>query len=192
MTCSHVLVQVLVTSSKVCATPPNFALLPNRVQPLSFGSSFSQKEKKLHLGCASQRVLQASADISTELRTPRKSRGEYFTLALKQPGTPPLHLLLQFPTTFHWRYCTSPANEQCSLNIQGVPKNALSECYWTNSTLAQSSEADTPCVWKSIFWLFLTKTKQDQALPSHVYGKIWPHIAQFWLFSPRAPEGPVR
>ena len=31
------------------------------------------------------------------------------------------------------------------------------------------------------FWSFLTKTKQDQALPSHVHGKICPHSTQFWL-----------
>ena len=62
--------------------------------------------------------------------------------------------------------------------LQGVPKNTLSEYYWTHSTLAQSQVADNPFVWKSIFWLFLTKTKQDQALPSHVHGKIWPHSAQ--------------
>ena len=39
--------------------------------------------------------------------------------------------------------------------VQGVPKNALSECYW-----------------RLIFWLFLTKTKQDQAPPSHIHGKM--------------------
>ena len=32
-----------------------------------------------------------------------------------------------------------------------------------------------PCVWRLIFWSFLTKTKQDQAPPSHVNGKIYPH-----------------
>ena len=49
--------------------------------------------------------------------------------------------------------------------------------HWHNHQLA-----NTPYVWKSIFWSFLTKTKQDQALPSHVHGKIWPHSAQFWLW----------
>ena len=38
-------------------------------------------------------------------------------------------------------------------------KNALSKCCcWTHSALAQSPVADTPCVWKSIYWSFLTKT----------------------------------
>ena len=38
--------------------------------------------------------------------------------------------------------------------------------------LARSLFAGTPCVWRLIFWSFLTKTKQDQAPPSHVNGKI--------------------
>ena len=42
-------------------------------------------------------------------------------------------------------------------------KNALSECCWSHSALAQSQVAGTPCVWKSICWSFLTKTKPDQA-----------------------------
>ena len=29
-----------------------------------------------------------------------------------------------------------------------------------------------PCVWKLIFWSFLTNTKPDQAFPNHVHGKI--------------------
>ena len=31
--------------------------------------------------------------------------------------------------------------------------------------MAQSQVADTPCVWKLIFWSFLTKTRPDQAFP---------------------------
>ena len=53
-------------------------------------------------------------------------------------------------------------------------KNALLECCWSHSALAQSQVAGTPCVWKLIFWSFLTKTKPDQAFPSHVHGKIRP------------------
>ena len=56
--------------------------------------------------------------------------------------------------------------------LQGIPKNALLECCWSHSALAQSPFAGTPCVWRLIFWSFLTKTKQDQAPPSHVNGKI--------------------
>ena len=32
--------------------------------------------------------------------------------------------------------------------VQGVPKNALSECCWSQGALAQSQVAGTPCVWK--------------------------------------------
>ena len=59
-----------------------------------------------------------------------------------------------------------------STHVQGVTKNALSECCWSHSALAQSPFAGTPYVWRLIFWSFLTKTKQDQAPPSHVNGKI--------------------
>ena len=68
------------------------------------------------------------------------------------------------------------------MQLQGVPKNALSECCWTHSAAAQSPVANTPCVWKSILCTFLTKTKPNQALPSYEYGKIWPNSAQFWLW----------
>ena len=55
-----------------------------------------------------------------------------------------------------------------SLPLQGVPKKRtfrmLLDPEWTGSI--------TPCVWKSIFWSFLTKTQQDQALPSHVHSKV--------------------
>ena len=34
----------------------------------------------------------------------------------------------------------------------------------------------------SCFCSFLTKTKQDQALPRHFYGEIWPRSTQFWLW----------
>ena len=58
-------------------------------------------------------------------------------------------------------------------HIQGAQKNALSECCWSHSAInvAQSLVAGTPCVWKLIFWLFLTKPKPDQAFPSHVLGE---------------------
>ena len=51
-------------------------------------------------------------------------------------------------------------------------KNALWECCWSHSALAQSQVAGSPCVCKLIFWLFLSKTKPDQAFPSYVHGKI--------------------
>ena len=48
--------------------------------------------------------------------------------------------------------------------------------------LLEPQVAGSPCVWKLIFWSFLTKTKPDQAFPSHVYGKILHHSNQFWLW----------
>ena len=58
-------------------------------------------------------------------------------------------------------------------NVYGVSqKNALSECCWSHSALAQSPFARIRCVWRLIFWSLLTKTKRDQAPPSHVIGKI--------------------
>ena len=74
---------------------------PNNVQPLSFGKSFSQNEKNPQSGSSLQRALQASAEISTDLRAPGKFNGEYSTLVLKQPGTPPLQsVLAQIPHPF--------------------------------------------------------------------------------------------
>ena len=54
----------------------------------------------------------------------------------------------------------------CLLVYRVSQKNALSECCWSHSALAQSPFAGTPCVRKLIFLLFVTKTKQDQAPPS--------------------------
>ena len=58
--------------------------------------------------------------------------------------------------------------------VIGCPKKWLIECCCNHSAQAKSPVAGTPCVW-IFFWSFLTKTKQDQVLPSHVHGKIWPH-----------------
>ena len=62
--------------------------------------------------------------------------------------------------------------------VQGVLKNALSECCWSQGALAQSQVAGTSCVWKLIFWSFLTKTKQDQA-PPHAMVKFSPTALNF-------------
>ena len=58
-------------------------------------------------------------------------------------------------------------SDQNNHDIQGVPINTLSECCWSHSSLAQSPFADTPCVWRLIFWAFLTKTKR-RIKPSQV------------------------
>ena len=50
--------------------------------------------------------------------------------------------------------------------------------------MAISTGLGRPRLWKLFFWSFFsscTKTRQDQALPSHAYGKFLPHITKFWL-----------
>ena len=54
------------------------------------------------------------------------------------------------------------------LVIQGVPKNALSECCWSYSALAQSQVAGTPCVWKLICGRFLILLRLSLIKPSKV------------------------
>ena len=67
------------------------------------------------------------------------------------------------------------------VDIQGVPKthfqNAVgATVHWLNY------KKPAPLVSKKlIFWSFLTKTKPDQAFPSHVHGKIWLHSTQCWV-----------
>ena len=51
--------------------------------------------------------------------------------------------------------------------------------------MAQTPVADTLLCLEINFWSFLTKTKQDQALPSHVHGKIWLNFGyDFFLLVP--------
>ena len=45
-----------------------------------------------------------------------------------------------------------------------------------------SAVVGTTWAWKVFFWSFLTKTKQDQAPPSHVHGEIWSNSIQLWLW----------
>ena len=42
----------------------------------------------------------------------------------------------------------------------------------TNRAILQRLNGQHPLGLENVFWSFLTKTKQDQALPSHVHGKI--------------------
>ena len=72
--------------------------------------------------------------------------------------------------------------KQVSDTTTGCPKKTeLIECCWSHGTQDKSPVAGTTSAWKVLFWSFLTKTKQDQATPSHVHGKIWPHSTQFRL-----------
>ena len=66
-----------------------------------------------------------------------------------------------------------------TIYIQGVPKKWFLEWCWSLGAPPQSPVTDTPLnrTWRSLclqfFWLFLTKTKQNQAHPSYVHEKIW-------------------
>ena len=62
-----------------------------------------------------------------------------------------------------------PCFSYSNLTYRVSQKKAFSECL-SHSALAQSQVAGTPCVWKLIVWSFLTKTKPDQAFPSHAHG----------------------
>ena len=48
-------------------------------------------------------------------------------------------------------------------------KKLLSKCYWSQGAHAFFGH------------FLLTQSKQNQGLPSHVHGKIWPRHTQFWL-----------
>ena len=54
-------------------------------------------------------------------------------------------------------------------------------CLITNSQHLSQTDFDKPVSANYFVWSFLTKTMQDQALPSHVNGKICPRSTQFWL-----------
>ena len=57
---------------------------------------------------------------------------------------------------------------------QGVLKKLLLECCWSHGAPAQSPVAGTPQPDFDEQVFFRSKTRQDQALPSHVNnGKIW-------------------
>ena len=67
----------------------------------------------------------------------------------------------------------------------GRDKKLFSECCWSYGASAQSPDAGNK-TWTSLcleflFWLFLTKTKQDQTMPSCVHMKIWPRNTHLWL-----------
>ena len=66
---------------------------------------------------------------------------------------------------------------QCSEIFEMEPSvKSTSYMSWGHGALVQSPVAGTPG--KCFFPC--TKTRQDQALPRHFDGKIWPHSTQFW------------
>ena len=61
-----------------------------------------------------------------------------------------------------------------------ICNNAFQACWHPHPQTTYTGLVMTPL--RSIFfWSFLSKTKQEQRLPSPVYGKIWPHSTRFWL-----------
>ena len=75
----------------------------------------------------------------------------------------------------------SPSN---NFSYRVSQKRCTIECCWNYSAQVISPVTGTPCVRKNVLGPFFTKTKQDQALLSHVHGKIQPHSTQFllWFF----------
>ena len=65
--------------------------------------------------------------------------------------------------------------------LRGAPKKVtnrmLLKPWWTGSI---TSSRHLMCL-EIVFWSLLSKTNQDQALPSHFVGTIWPHLTQFRL-----------
>ena len=72
----------------------------------------------------------------------------------------------------------SPSN---NFSYRVSQKRCTIECCWNYSAQVISPVTSTPCVRKNVLGPFFTKTKQDQALLSHVHGKIQPHSTQFLL-----------
>ena len=83
----------------------------------------------------------------------------------------------------------TPKDKQNSFHNTGCPKKVtfrmLLEPQFirsiTSSRHPSQSDLDQPLSENDFFWWFLTKTKTDQALSSHIHGKIWPCSTQFWL-----------
>ena len=63
------------------------------------------------------------------------------------------------------------------VDIQSVPKNAFSECCWSQSALAQSPFAGTPCVWRLFFLSFrtvrLSRIKRPQVMSMVKFSRIY-------------------
>ena len=72
----------------------------------------------------------------------------------------------------HWvglgQFFSAGKSQSLGPEIQGVSRKSYPHNAAGAMVLVQSPEAGTPWAWKMFFWSFPTKTKQDQALPSHV------------------------
>ena len=71
-----------------------------------------------------------------------------------------------------------------AIHIQGaskkVAKRILRAIYMVHSPFeANYTGLETTLSWNVFVWSFLTKTKQDQAVPSNIPSKIWPRSTRF-------------
>ena len=60
-------------------------------------------------------------------------------------------------------------------------------CFFCPKKLLFPAPVEFGCIWSrskcSLTPIYKnTKTKREQPLPGHVYGEIWPHSLQFWLW----------
>ena len=77
-------------------------------------------------------------------------------------------------------YTRVPLSNSIRSSIQGAPKKLLTESYWSHVAQAQSPVAGNRCVWKNVFWSYLSKTKHDQVMSM---GKLGPMALNFaWDF----------
>ena len=77
--------------------------------------------------------------------------------------------------------CTGPRSLPWRTSLENFL--LLLEWCWSHgappqSPVQQPTRLGRACVY-NFFWLFIIKTKQDQAHPSHVHGQIW--LGIFWL-----------
>ena len=75
----------------------------------------------------------------------------------------------------HLPFGKLPGRGQDVPGEQELQKKLLTECSWSHGALAHLTLVSTPYDQKNVFG------RQDQALPSQIPGKIWPHGTQFWL-----------
>ena len=68
-----------------------------------------------------------------------------------------------------------------NVTIAGCPKKVTNRMLLKPQRIRPITSSRHPLLPVNCFWSFLTETKHDQALLSHVHEKIWLHSTQFWL-----------
>ena len=125
-------------------------------------------------------LLQLTALLLTNLT--RSTRRSYSAVAAHQflnlfAKLLPLSLINIFTVInpMPWASCRMVAMNISMIQIlssTGCPQKTHFQNAAGATVLAQLTFDGTPCVWRLIFWSFLTETKQDQSPPSYVNGKI--------------------